>query len=91
MNSEARGVGGPDLLTLLFILGHSCSINPMNETLQGSSPRLQQNGTETKNSGGTLVLYGTVTITGGAVMILELLGTRIIGPFYGVSLYVCRR
>jgi spermidine synthase len=37
---------------------------------------------------GQLVLYGTVTITGAAVMILELLGTRIIGPFYGVSLYV---
>lgn len=34
------------------------------------------------------VLYVTVTITGAAVMILELLGTRIIGPFYGVSLYV---
>jgi len=33
-------------------------------------------------------LYATVTITGAAVMILELLGTRIIGPFYGVSLYV---
>jgi len=34
------------------------------------------------------MLYLTVTITGAAVMILELLGTRIIGPFYGVSLYV---
>ncbi len=34
------------------------------------------------------MLYVTVTITGAAVMILELLGTRIIGPFYGVSLYV---
>jgi len=34
------------------------------------------------------VLYGTVALTGGAVMVLELLGTRIIGPFYGVSLYV---
>lgn len=34
------------------------------------------------------VLYATVTMTGAAVMILELLGTRIIGPFYGVSLYV---
>ena len=34
------------------------------------------------------VLYVTVTLTGAAVMILELLGTRIIGPFYGVSLYV---
>jgi len=35
-----------------------------------------------------LHLYLTVIISGGAVMILELLGTRIIGPFYGVSLYV---
>lgn len=37
-----------------------------------------------------LVLYLTVTITGAAMMIIELLGTRIIGPFYGVSRYVCR-
>jgi spermidine synthase len=29
-----------------------------------------------------------VVVSGAAVMILELLGTRIIGPFYGVSLYV---
>ena len=34
------------------------------------------------------VLYATVSITGAAVMMLELLGTRIIGPFYGVSLFV---
>lgn len=34
------------------------------------------------------MLYVTVAMTGAAVMILELLGTRIIGPFYGVSLYV---
>ena len=34
------------------------------------------------------LLYGTVATTGAAVMMLELLGTRIIGPFYGVSLYV---
>ncbi|MEI6336361.1 MAG: fused MFS/spermidine synthase [Methylococcaceae bacterium] len=33
-------------------------------------------------------LFLTITISGGAVMILELLGTRIIAPFYGVSLYV---
>jgi len=33
-------------------------------------------------------LYLTVTLTGAAVMMIELLGTRIIGPFYGVSLYV---
>lgn len=35
-----------------------------------------------------LVLYAAVAVTGAAVMMLELLGTRIIGPFYGVSLYV---
>ena len=34
------------------------------------------------------VLLLTVTLSGGAVMILELLGTRIIAPFYGASLYV---
>jgi len=30
----------------------------------------------------------TVFLTGAAVMVIELLGTRIIAPFYGVSLYV---
>lgn len=35
-----------------------------------------------------LVFYGTVTITGASVMMVELLGTRVIGPFYGVSLIV---
>ncbi len=35
-----------------------------------------------------LMLYCTVAFTGAAVMMLELLGTRIIGPFYGVSLFV---
>lgn len=34
------------------------------------------------------LLLATVTLSGGAVMILELLGTRIIAPFYGASLYV---
>ncbi|MBS3951564.1 MAG: fused MFS/spermidine synthase [Methylomicrobium sp.] len=33
-------------------------------------------------------LFFTVTLSGGSVMILELLGTRIIAPYYGVSLYV---
>ncbi len=33
-------------------------------------------------------LYGVVTVTGAAVMMIELMGTRIIGPFYGVSLFV---
>lgn len=32
--------------------------------------------------------YLTVVISGAAVMILELLGTRIIAPFYGVSLHI---
>lgn len=34
------------------------------------------------------VFYGTVSCTGAAVMMVELLGTRIIGPYYGVSLVV---
>ena len=35
-----------------------------------------------------ICLYATVALTGASVMVLELLGTRIIGPFYGASLYV---
>ena len=30
----------------------------------------------------------TVLLTGMAVMFLEILGTRIVGPYYGVSLFV---
>lgn len=52
----------------------------MNHTPAVEAPRVQRQP--------PLLLYLTVTITGAAVMILELLGTRIIGPFYGVSLYV---
>ena len=33
-------------------------------------------------------LYGVVFISGAAVLALEILGTRILGPFYGVSLYL---
>ena len=33
-------------------------------------------------------LFITVFVTGGAVLMLELLGTRIISPFYGSSIYV---
>jgi predicted membrane-bound spermidine synthase len=33
-------------------------------------------------------LYLTVFLTGAAVMVIELLGTQLIAPFYGVSLYV---
>lgn len=34
------------------------------------------------------IFYFTVTITGGSIMMIELMGTRIIGPFFGVSLVV---
>lgn len=34
-----------------------------------------------------LVLHVTDSLTGAAVMMLELLGTRIIGPFFGVPTY----
>ncbi|MGZ8163192.1 MAG: fused MFS/spermidine synthase [Methylobacter sp.] len=33
-------------------------------------------------------LYLTVFLTGASVMVIELLGTRMIAPFYGTSLYV---
>lgn len=33
-------------------------------------------------------LYVTVFLTGASVMVIELLGTRMIAPFYGASLYV---
>lgn len=33
-------------------------------------------------------LYTIVAISGASVLVLEILGTRIIGPFYGVSLYL---
>ncbi|MGZ8225062.1 MAG: fused MFS/spermidine synthase [Methylococcaceae bacterium] len=33
-------------------------------------------------------LYCTVFLTGASVMVIELLGTRMIAPFYGASLYV---
>lgn len=37
---------------------------------------------------GNAWLYCTVFLTGAAVMVIELLGTRLIAPFYGASLYV---
>lgn len=48
----------------------------------------QQPTSSTLGRGDRVLLYATVATTGAAVMMLELLGTRIIGPFYGVSLYV---
>ncbi|MCB1985060.1 MAG: fused MFS/spermidine synthase [Burkholderiales bacterium] len=41
-----------------------------------------------QNYYGQAWLYLTVFITGAAVMVIELLGTRLIAPFYGASLYV---
>lgn len=35
-----------------------------------------------------LFLYVVVFLSGGAVLALEILGTRILGPFYGVSLFL---
>lgn len=40
------------------------------------------------NSVQRLGIYATVFLTGAAVMVVELLGTRVIAPFYGASLYV---
>lgn len=37
---------------------------------------------------GRMALFATVFLTGAAVMVIELLGTRLIAPFYGASLYV---
>ncbi len=42
----------------------------------------------TLNSYGRAGLYLTVFLTGASVMVIELLGTRMIAPFYGASLYV---
>src|SRR5438105_1374639 len=33
-------------------------------------------------------LFGAVFVTGAAVMVIEILGTRLIGPVFGVSLFV---
>jgi spermidine synthase len=35
-----------------------------------------------------LLLYLTISLSGAAVLALEILGTRILGPFYGVSLFL---
>ncbi len=40
------------------------------------------------NTFGRLGLFLTVFLTGASVMVIELLGTRLIAPFYGASLYV---
>ncbi len=36
----------------------------------------------------SLYLYVIVFVSGAAVLALEILGTRILGPFYGVSLFL---
>ncbi len=42
----------------------------------------------TLQSANRLILFMTVFLTGASVMVIELLGTRMIAPFYGTSLYV---
>jgi len=37
---------------------------------------------------GSLPLYAVVAISGAAVLAIEMLGTRVLGPFYGVSLFL---
>jgi spermidine synthase len=43
---------------------------------------------ETRAIIGHAGLGATVFVTGSAIMVLELVGSRVIGPYYGVSLYV---
>jgi hypothetical protein len=33
-------------------------------------------------------LYTVVSVSGASVLAIEILGTRILGPFYGVSLFL---
>lgn len=47
-----------------------------------------ENTTQPISSLGRLGLLITVMISGASVMVIELLGTRLIAPFYGTSLYV---
>ena len=55
---------------------------------QGLTMKAKGSAPASEDRQATWVLYATVSVTGAAVMMLELLGTRIIGPFYGVSLFV---
>jgi spermidine synthase len=54
---------------------------------------LQTKRIEMKEGTGTvrsshLYLYVLVSVSGGAILSVELLGTRVLGPFYGVSLFL---
>ncbi len=55
------------------------------DSAHGEGPGLPHQPLHTFERAGLCV---TVFLTGSAVMVIELLGTRIIAPFYGVSLYV---
>jgi spermidine synthase len=57
------------------------------------SPRMAKHGRLKRDASrspqlGHVPLGSTVFITGMAIMVLELVGSRVIGPYYGVSLYV---
>jgi predicted membrane-bound spermidine synthase len=53
--------------------------------MPGKSKAAPAAGAEASNAA---LLYATVATTGAAVMVLEVLGTRVIAPFYGVGLFV---
>ena len=58
------------------------------ETVQSGSPPAQSNTTTSPAALGRVELSSTVFVTGAAVMLIEILGTRVIGPVFGVSLFV---
>lgn len=51
-------------------------------------PRWSASGEETDRPTSPVTLYATVFIVGAVVMVVEILGTRIIGPVFGVNLFV---
>ena len=66
-----------DPVSSLFLLSNHCKGVRLKQT--HSEKRIVLTRSE------QLVLDLTVTITGAAIRVLKLLGTRIIGPFYGVA------
>ncbi|MDD5447282.1 MAG: fused MFS/spermidine synthase [Methanocellales archaeon] len=59
-------------------------MNPKNTKMDGGTEKKNQ----IKDTYGHLGLPITLFVTGGVIMMLELLGTRIVAPYYGTTLYV---
>ena len=74
----------PFLANGSLVMGHSSRAGHFAQvsTIRTENKSVQSNLTD------HIFLYVIVSITGAAVMMIELMGTRIIGPFYGVSLFV---